>query len=173
MWPTAISARRTGSTDAWGRYRIALPDGAYVLHHFETNASTTLQAPDKFEFEVRPDEPVRHDLLFRRRLDWGDAPDTPYPTLAASNGARHLVLPGYSLGARVDPEGNGQANGDATGDDIGAPGDDEDGVTFLTPLIGGSPATVQVDFTSTMGLTGVLDAWIDFNADGDWNSGAG
>jgi cytoskeletal protein CcmA (bactofilin family) len=119
------------------------------------------------------EQPAELNFLNRRRLDWGDAPDTTaalgYPTLAVHGGARHQVLSGYSLGKRIDPEPDGQPNANATGDDLGAPGDDEDGVAFLTPLTAGSPATVRVDFTSTMGLTGVLDAWLDFNADGDWD----
>ena len=37
-------------------------------------------------------------------LDWGDAPDGPYPTLAASIGASHMIVPGVYLGAMVDGE---------------------------------------------------------------------
>ncbi|MBC7262677.1 MAG: hypothetical protein H5T63_11780, partial [Chloroflexi bacterium] len=42
--------------------------------------------------------------------DWGDLPDGPYPTLFASNGARHVVIPGLYLGASVDFEPDGQPN---------------------------------------------------------------
>jgi uncharacterized repeat protein (TIGR01451 family) len=97
-----------------------------------------------------------------RTLDFGDAPP-PYPTLLGDNGARHVLLDGLRLGAGVDFELNGQPNPAATGDDA-IDSDDEDGVRFTTALLVGQPATVEV-VASTAGL---LDAWIDFNANGTW-----
>ena len=96
-----------------------------------------------------------------RLQDWGDAPDPKYPTLAASNGASHGWSE-YYLGDSVDFEDNGQPNATATGDDTGT--DDEDGVIFVGSLTAGNQATVQV----TASTSGYLNAWIDFNADGDW-----
>ncbi len=96
-----------------------------------------------------------------RNLDWGDAPDPEYPTLAASNGASHGYS-NYYLGESVDFESDGQPNPTATGDDTG--NDDEDGVTFVGSLTAGNPVTVQV----TASKSGYLNAWVDFNADGDW-----
>ena len=155
-----------------GSYAIQLRFGSYVLRYQPQEKEGTLEGPEKYEFEITPGETQEHDLLFRRRLDWGDAPDSSaaagYPTLAVHGGAVHLALKGYSLGNRIDPEPDGQPNATATGDDLAGIGD-EDGVTFLPPLTIGSPATVRVDFTSIMGLTGVLDGWMDFNADGDWD----
>jgi len=60
-------------------------------------------------------------------LDYGDAPDS-YSTVAASNGARHVVGSLY-LGASVDADADGQPDATATGDDTDG-NDDEDGVTF-------------------------------------------
>ncbi len=52
------------------------------------------------------------------QLDFGDAPDPSYPTLAASNGARHIITDTpLFLGARVDAETDGQPNAAASGDD--------------------------------------------------------
>jgi len=99
--------------------------------------------------------------LFR---DFGDAPDPAYPTLLANNGARHLIVPGFHLGTNVDAEVDGQPNSTATGDDIAGTPDDEDGVTFTTALAPGQLATIEV----VASADGKLDAWIDFNADGDW-----
>jgi uncharacterized repeat protein (TIGR01451 family) len=99
--------------------------------------------------------------LFR---DFGDAPDPTYPTLLANNGARHLIVPGFYLGTNVDAEVDGQPNSTATGDDLAGTPNDEDGVTFTTPLLPGQMATVEV----VASAAGKLDAWIDFNADGDW-----
>ena len=50
------------------------------------------------------------------QLDWGDAPDPTYPTLAENNGARHLVGGNFRLGASVDDEMNGQPTAEALGD---------------------------------------------------------
>ncbi|HPU07206.1 MAG TPA: GEVED domain-containing protein [Thermogutta sp.] len=97
-------------------------------------------------------------------VDFGDAP-APYPTLRADNGARHRIVRGFHLGRYVDYELDGQPSATATGDDtVGLA--DEDGVVFLTPLLTGELATIEV-YASQGG--GYLNAWIDFNADGDWN----
>lgn len=99
-------------------------------------------------------------------LDYGDAPDQPYPTRLASNGARHTIVPGLFLGASIDGEADGQPNANATGDDL-ANLPDEDGVVFNTPLIPGAVATVTV--TASAGQV-PLNAWIDFGADGSWQT---
>lgn len=96
-------------------------------------------------------------------VDFGDAPDT-YGTLFASNGPRHVLVAGFSLGATVDSEAEGQPNTTATGD-----GADEDGVT-VAPLVACSTANVPVSLTNTAGIaTPLLDAWIDFDGDGAFN----
>jgi hypothetical protein len=100
-------------------------------------------------------------------LDFGDAPDPAYPTLLASNGARHTVLPvaNPALGPQVDTEPDGQPNAGLTGDD-GSGIDDEDGVHYQVTLVPGTTPNIMV----TSGATGgVVSCWIDFNRDGDWN----
>jgi hypothetical protein len=97
-------------------------------------------------------------------MDFGDAPDPPYPTVLASDGARHIVDGRTFLGHSVDAEKDGQPDATATGDDL-TNVDDEDGVVFVGDLIPGQRATVQV----TASTTGFLNAWIDFNGNGDWS----
>ncbi len=94
--------------------------------------------------------------------DWGDLPSS-YPTLSGDNGARHTLLGVGNpyLGSSVDAEANGQPNDTATGDDINGL-DDEDGILFLTPLVPGRNALIQV----TAGTPGALSAFIDFDNDG-------
>jgi hypothetical protein len=126
------------------------------------------------DYVVVVEEP---QLLF----DFGDAPEwrcgdpdvvrcNSYPTTLAREGARHVIVPGVHLGnpytdvIHIDAEPDGQPTAAADGDDItGA--DDEDGVTFVSPLIPGHPAKVDVEVSTD----GYLDAWIDFNHDGDWD----
>ena len=111
-------------------------------------------------------------------LDFGDAPDT-YLTTVGSGGASHAVDPATPLylGACVDTEINGQpsvAKDPATGDDIGAGlsslgtcagNDDEDGVSFDDMLV----ACGTSNLTATASMAGLLDAWVDFNDDGDFS----
>lgn len=104
--------------------------------------------------------------------DWGDAP-APYPTLNADNGARHLADPAPAgrplLGAAIDCEANGFPSALATGDDTNQTPDDEDGVVLTTaPLDRGVSESFQVTVGDNPGL---LDAWCDFNNDGDWADG--
>jgi hypothetical protein len=113
-------------------------------------------------------------------FDWGDAPDDPavpgYPTLAAHNGARHVLANWWVVGAsgpwlgdtrnpaQPDDEPDGQPDEHALGDDN--MGDDEDGVS-IPPMIRGlsTDATVEVN-----GGGGVVQIWVDFNADRAWSA---
>ena len=97
--------------------------------------------------------------------DYGDAPDLTYPTLLASNGARHTIVSGIHLGNSVDVDADGQPDAQALGDDNDGT-NDEDGVRFLTRIVPGATAWIAV----TASTAGVLNAWLDLNADGDWDN---
>ena len=106
-------------------------------------------------------------------LDFGDAPQLQsdllaggYPTTLSRNGARHGINPNFFLGKLIDGELDGQPSSDALGDDgaLATIPDDEDGVRFVTPLVPGREATIEV----TASTTGRLDAWLDFNVNFSW-----
>ena len=99
----------------------------------------------------------------RENLDFGDAP-TNYPTLFADNGARHKIAGQLFLGLSVDDEADGQPGINADGDDSAGPTNDENGVAFLDSLTPGGTAHVRVFVTGS----GKLDAWLDFNQNGNW-----
>ena len=101
-------------------------------------------------------------ILTAPSIDFGDAPEvgTSFPTTLPT-GARHVLGSGLFLGGSVDGELNGQPDSTASGD-----GADEDGVAFAA-LQAGTSAAVTV--TATVPGAAVLNAWIDFNADGDWD----
>ncbi|MCP4542246.1 MAG: DUF11 domain-containing protein [Chloroflexi bacterium] len=101
------------------------------------------------------------------RADFGDLPESPYPTTLAQNGPWHIILPTNNpiLGAIVDAEIDGQPNGTATGDDTLDAPDDEDGVRLESPIIAGQIATMTI--TGTNASSAFLNAWIDFDGDGD------
>ena len=120
--------------------------------------------------EIGDDQAIVEILNDDGALDYGDAPNDPYnlddplyPTLLASNGARHVTVPGYYLGARVDAEGDGRPDDQALGDDNYL-SDDEDGVALPSQLRQGDLVTITV----TASAPGKLDAWVDFDANGDW-----
>ncbi|HFQ94343.1 MAG TPA: isopeptide-forming domain-containing fimbrial protein, partial [Anaerolineae bacterium] len=121
--------------------------------------------------------------------DYGDAPydgvNYNYPTQASLLGAnpelaaRHVISPGLHMGSLVDAELDGQPDMDAWGDDNSGSPDDEDGVTFTSYLgtlanpsgilIPGENNTISINAAVPAGVTAYLNAWIDFNQDGDWD----
>jgi uncharacterized repeat protein (TIGR01451 family) len=102
-------------------------------------------------------------------FDFGDAPDPTFPTLLASNGARHQVLVTGNpvLGGVVDTEADGAPHPGALGDDLNGSPDDEDGVVAPSVLVPGTTGEVEVS-TAT---GGELSAWIDFDRSGSWEPG--
>ena len=105
-------------------------------------------------------------------LDYGDAPDwleeaeVAYPTLQENDGPRHVIPDGGAelfMGGAPDVDLNGQPEPRALGDDQDG-NDDEDGVSLPSTLLVGQANDVAVDVSSD----GLLNAWIDFNRDGDW-----
>jgi GEVED domain len=89
--------------------------------------------------------------------DFGDAP-APYPVTLAENGARHTVG-ALRLGTLIDAENDGSHSAGADFD-----GTDEDGVTINGGFVIGTEKTILVAASQA----GLLNAWIDWNADGDW-----
>ena len=107
------------------------------------------------------------------RYDLGDLPDATagtgagnYETLLSNNGPSHIITPGLYLGASVDNELDGQPDATASGD-----GSDEDLAAFTANLnlAPGNTLTLPLSVTNTTGSTAYLEAWIDWNGDGDFN----
>jgi hypothetical protein len=111
--------------------------------------------------------------------DWGDAPEpvggVGYPTTSGNNGANH-VIGGPWLGDASDfpdPDPDGQAEPNALGDDLdiltGIPNDDEDGVQIPPVMTIGLTSTITFEVNDGgSGTGGVVEAWIDWNADQIW-----
>ncbi|MCO6458585.1 MAG: tandem-95 repeat protein [Pirellulaceae bacterium] len=98
-------------------------------------------------------------------LDFGDAA-APYATTFAQDGPRHSIASNnVFLGASVDADADGQPTMGADGDDNDTDGNDDDGVSFdgIFNRFLVTPITVNAS------ATGLLDAWIDFNQDGDFD----
>lgn len=124
-----------------------------------------------------------HDFGFVA-ADFGDLPES-YATLLENNGPRHVILPEafqallpeipvLYLGDGVDIEEDGQAAAMSDGDDLNdtdednTPGEnDENGVELIKPLIPGYESCIKVTSSIPVGVTGVLQGWIDFNGNGE------
>lgn len=146
-----------------------------------------------------PDDQIdqRFDFGFVA-LDFGDLPqetDRPgvaYNTTIAENGPRHIVKPDFFLGMGVDAELDGnpddeagsKAYGNDQGDDAtdndpnswkqGMGNDDGDGIRFMTPLIPGYEACIEIKYAlpdNFNGPDGYLNAWIDYNGNGVLDAG--
>ncbi|MCB1622020.1 MAG: DUF11 domain-containing protein [Thiothrix sp.] len=107
-------------------------------------------------------------------VDHGDAPanmSSVDANLTNTYGDAIHTLDGVTyLGAQVDAEGSAQDSGlAADGDDTNGVNDD-DGVAF--PL-SGSYRVLRVGQSNSIGVTasvnGYLNAWMDWNQDGDWD----
>lgn len=140
------------------------PRYAVIVQSFTTGADVLLNRTTSLKISTWMDDPgldtgvpypeqeplrgsdvsVFHNVVETEVLDFGDAPDPTYPTLLAQNGARHVILTGFSLGALTDAEPDGQPDAQALGDDL-AGTDDEDGVLFPVALFPGVQAPVVVD----------------------------
>ncbi len=104
--------------------------------------------------------------------DYGDLPDVStvlatddYQTLFSSNGPRHMIISGLQLGVSVDGELDGNPSNDALGD-----GADEDGLAFFPSLdiTPNSTFRLPLEVINTTGAIAHLEAWIDWNGDGDF-----
>jgi hypothetical protein len=142
----------------------------YVRFRFRTNPAsityTGLAADGEVEdYAVTIEDPPAEDM------DFGDAPEgmNGYPTTLASNGARHIIVPGIWLGDGVDFEPDGQPgpNADCDDNDCEFPsfGDDEDGVSIPSVLTRGAVVYIAVSAS----VSGYLDGWMDFNHLNGWS----
>ena len=157
-----------GYTFGWKTTKVDLHWNDDAVYRSPTGGWSELRYPDGHPYQGHT-----LDLAFvitgeeapPPEVDWGDAPDPAYPTLAVNNGASHLIDLRIYMGNTVDPEADGQPTAAADGDDTDPDGDDEDGVTFDTPLVPGQMAQITVK-ASIAGA--FISAWVDFGADGSW-----
>jgi uncharacterized repeat protein (TIGR01451 family)/fimbrial isopeptide formation D2 family protein len=109
--------------------------------------------------------------------DYGDLPQSY--TTSGTNAPQHLVQQDKYLGFSVDTELDGQpsnfANGDNNNTGLRTEGQsgvngDEDGIKFLTPLVPGDTACIEVTYVAPQsGDPLKLNGFIDFNGDGDFD----
>ncbi len=125
----------------------------FFISAIEDNAGNNLQpnqASNQTRFTI-----VMPDV----ESDFGDAPDS-FGTLFNSIGARHVISDNpLLLGLGVTTEDDGKPS-------VGADADEDDGVDLSMSVFNEHLETPVTVYATGRGL---LDAWIDFNMDGDWN----
>ena len=180
---TAVATDPAGGTvtftltnNAGGRFTINNSSGVVTVANGTLIGSAgthtiTVQASDAIltasaDFEI---------TITNISADFGDAPTaaqsgfaSSYPTTFANNGAFHLPT-GPTLGATRDVEFDGQPNLAASGDDTTGGTDDEEGISFLSSFETGRATAIRVNVQNAAVTGNFLDAWIDWNRDGDWN----
>jgi hypothetical protein len=154
-------------TDANGFYELDVPVGVNVVRQDPLTTSTFQTYPEasdlgQFVVSITESAILDHLDFGNASADFGDAPDPTFPTRLASDGARHLLGSGLTLGNTVDAEADGQPTAAADGD-----GADEDGVTFSGALVRGQNVTITLNASAA----GIAQGWIDLNADGSWGAG--
>ncbi|MEM8668519.1 MAG: choice-of-anchor Q domain-containing protein [Planctomycetota bacterium] len=97
------------------------------------------------------------------RADRGDAPES-YGTFHRDNGPSHGFDPELHLGSSIDVEVDGLASVDASGD-----GGDDDGVSFITTLVTDPTRLTLATVLVNTSKRGKLDAWIDFDGNGQFD----
>lgn len=178
-----------GSTPRYARFRLSTAATGVT----GTGALLAL-TPDGMWFSGEVEDYLLDDYLATD--DFGDAPDTMdpnrpdipsgYPTRRADNGAHHFTEAStIQLGEARDNEADGRPSTEADGDDQNNRFD-EDGLLFETGFI---PLGVRPEPKARTGqavrygiaqgtegtlrplasVQGKLDAWVDFNRDGDWD----
>ena len=169
----------TVQTDSGGRYRFdGLEAGMYVVH-IDLPESWIATTPT----ELIVDIPAPRDIVLPSvggslRLDYGDAPDdsietraNDYRTTLASDGPRHVVVPGLRLGRNIDAEFGASAGALADGDDRAGASNDEDGVLDAAQQFRfsvGQRPRVDVVATNQTPDAAVLYAWVDYDGDGQF-----
>ncbi len=140
-------------------YRIAVDSGNYSAEFFAKGPASNIN--DGSRCALAPvTGPVEHNL------DFGDAPDS-YMTSLEENGARHGVAVSKGtrstnqalfLGSVVDGESDASAYPLAD--------ENDDGVQFVTGIVGSKNAIVVVNASQA----GYLNAWVDTDINGQFDA---
>ena len=139
-------------------FKIAIAKGDLTMQRFAQGPSSSVN--DGWRCAIAPLIDVAN-----AQIDFGDAPAS-YGTSLAENGARHGLTanPGLYLGSTVDGESDAAAF--PLSDDENGILDDDDGVQFVTAIVGGRNAVAVVKASKP----GYLNAWIDSDRNGTFDT---
>ena len=150
-------------------YAPAVPSGTYQIREVLSPGWTQTAPGDDGAHEITITAGIAvHNINFgnQEQKDYGDLPES----FDGTNPAAHGILDGLHLGTAVDAD-PGPNNGlQANGDDFTGVNDD-DGVVFVDNLVRGMD-DVTMEVTASIGdnSSALLNAWIDFDGDGAFDS---
>ncbi|MBN2103151.1 choice-of-anchor D domain-containing protein [bacterium] len=147
------------------KVNVALPNSVepgvtYLRARISTAGGLTPEGPAE-------DGEVVDEKITIYEADFGDAPDSYGTRLPGFNYFiidKDLVMFGNS----IDGEPDGQPGPLADGDDTNGISD-EDGIKFLTPLVPGQTALVEITCTTKPKFPCHFDGYLDFHADGHFD----
>ncbi len=147
------------------KVQVTLPGSAvlgwtYIRLRISTAGGLTPEGP-------APDGEVVDDKIKIYEADFGDAPDS-YGTRLPHYNYRIIDKDLVMLGNSVDGEPDGQPGPLADGDDTNGISD-EDGIQFLTPLVPGQTALVEITCTTKPKTPCEVDGYLDFHGDGHFD----
>ena len=131
---------------------------------FELDEIVSIEVLDGLNYQSSLKNPQSVLIADDDPADFGDAP-YPYPTTRDDDGAKHGAA-GLRLGSVRDAELDGNSSVGATGDNTSGAAD-EDGVTWGTIRVGQLNTEMTIEVEGVSG-TAFVDAWVDFNGDGNW-----
>lgn len=153
-------AQLDATSEIPGTFVYSPPSGTLLGIGANQVLSVTFTPADSLNFN-----PVMASVLIEVTapidLDYGDAP-SGYPVLRIDDGARHETSTLF-LGASVSSESDGSPSPTASSDD------GDDGITFLSSIVGSDDSLTVASLIVEASESGQIDAWIDFNRDGDWD----
>lgn len=130
-----------------------------------------LKAPAYSTGANNAQDDVVSSYSYTKAYDFGDAPmsygSARHEINVLKDDATGQYLKYIYLGKKVDQEPDVLISTKAQGDDS-SESDDEDGVSFPS-LVAGSTAEIPVEVTAKGESYGILNAWFDWNGDGDFN----
>jgi hypothetical protein len=155
--------------------------GTIILHYKVSTNSPAINPANGCKVNLQPppysnginstnDDDVGFYTFVQAR-DFGDAPSSYGPAIHQIDVFKHPESGEYQnyvyLGNSVDPDLTDQSSANADGDDLNLT-DDEDGVIFPR-LIQGDTVHIPVIVKVHSFGTGIVNAWFDWNGDGDFN----
>ncbi|WP_261165378.1 DUF11 domain-containing protein [Microbacterium sp. Marseille-Q6965] len=147
------------NSDPWSRFQVVLEGKSSFEVRWEGGAGSGFGFDGDGDLGIQP--PACEDF--------GDAPNS-YRTDLATDGPRHTIVQGLTIGTAIDFDPDGQPASGADGDDLNRIAD-EDGIAEPIVVTVGDETTVTVSATNATAAAATLAGWIDLDGSGTFDAG--